>query len=134
MVQASSFYKGSKYLLILLFLGFLVYIYGRYNPAEHQVFPKCPFRTLTGYKCPGCGSQRAIHDILQGNIFAAFQQNMLLIISIPYLLLGFAFDLYRSTNPLYLRWRKRLYGTKAIYFVLAIIIVFWILRNTPVLT
>ncbi|MBN2729008.1 MAG: DUF2752 domain-containing protein [Bacteroidales bacterium] len=121
-------------MLILLFLGFLVYIYGRYNPAEHQVFPKCPFRTLTGYKCPGCGSQRAIHEILQGNIVGAFHFNMLLVIAIPYLITGFIFDRVKNPGPVFLSWRKRLFGRKAIFIVLAIIVFFWILRNTPVLT
>ena len=122
-----------KYLLIIVFLVLIGVIYSIYDPAEHTAFPQCPFRTLTGYKCPGCGSQRAIHELLHGNVSGAFYYNMLLVISIPYLLVAFLFDLVKNPGPEFLKWRKRLFGKNAIFIVLGIIVLFWLLRNTNLL-
>jgi hypothetical protein len=82
--------SGKTILYVLCITAILIagsVIYFNYNPVESFFFPKCPFLTLTGYKCPGCGSQRAIHALLHLDIRSAFQHNALLIISIPYILL-----------------------------------------------
>ena len=36
-------------------------VYVALDPATCAVFPRCPFYVLTGLKCPGCGSQLALH-------------------------------------------------------------------------
>ncbi|NPA37837.1 MAG: DUF2752 domain-containing protein [Chlorobi bacterium] len=112
-------------------LTLLVFIYKVYNPVENNFFPKCPFRELTGYKCPGCGSQRAVHHLLNFDIRDAMRENIMLVLSIPYLITGFIFDMLKNPGPKILLWRRRLFGTKAILFILAIIILFWICRNIP---
>ncbi len=118
-----------KWLLAVLGLGFLVVIYAYYDPETNPIFPKCPLRELTGYKCPGCGSQRAIHDLMHLDFSSAFQHNMLLVISIPYIVVGAVFDLIKYPSPRLALWRQRLFGTKAILTVLFLIIAFWIGRN-----
>jgi len=35
---------------------------------EKHMIP-CPVHQLTGYECPGCGMQRAIIELLKGNIW-----------------------------------------------------------------
>lgn len=55
-----------------------------FDPATGG-FPACPFRSITGLLCPGCGSQRAVHELLHGNIGPAFHANAFLPISIPLL-------------------------------------------------
>ena len=107
----------------------LALLYRTYNPCENIYFPKCPFRELTGLKCPGCGSQRAIHYLLNIDIPNASKENGLLVFSIPYLLTGLVFDLLKQPDKEVLKWRKRLFGRKAIFLILTIIIAFWILRN-----
>ncbi|MCU0451667.1 MAG: DUF2752 domain-containing protein, partial [Bernardetiaceae bacterium] len=67
----------------------LVPIYHYFPPETTPGFPRCPFRLVTGYQCPGCGSQRAIHHLLNLRVGKAFAANPLLVISLPYLLLGF---------------------------------------------
>lgn len=47
--------------------------------------PKCMFKLATGYDCPGCGFQRAIHAVLHGHIREAIQYNFFLLLAIPYL-------------------------------------------------
>jgi hypothetical protein len=33
----------------------------------------CPVKQTIGFNCPGCGMQRAIIELLQGNIIESFQ-------------------------------------------------------------
>ena len=123
--------KKYKRLFVLLGLGVLIIIYKVFNPLESKYFPKCPFLELTGYRCPGCGSQRAIHHLLNFDILGAAKENVLLVISIPYLIVGFTFDSLKNPGKTVLKWRKRLFGLKAIRIILVLIISFWILRNMP---
>lgn len=104
-------------------------IYYLFDPALVGFFPSCPFYSLTGLLCPGCGAQRAIHHLLNLQFSAAFNHNGLLLVSIPYLLLGMGFNVVKSPSEKALRWRKIFYGKKAIMLVLVVVISFWIFRN-----
>lgn len=84
---------------------------------------------LTGLKCPGCGSQRAVHHLLNLEIVLAFKQNPLLVLFIPYLLGGIWFDLANSLTHRMLEIRRRLYGVYAIWIIFTVVLAFWILRN-----
>lgn len=118
-----------KWGFVLFFVFVLVLLYRTYNPIGNLYFPKCPFRVMTGLKCPGCGSQRAIHYLLNLDILSALKENVVLVISIPYIVAGIVFDSLKKPNENTLKWRKILFGRKAIFVILAIIIVFWVLRN-----
>jgi len=37
-----------------------------FDPATTWWFPSCPFRALTGWLCPLCGSLRALHALVHG--------------------------------------------------------------------
>jgi hypothetical protein len=106
----------------------LVFLYRSFNPALYSAFPRCPFKTFTGYQCPGCGSQRAVHHLLNGDIQGAFDMNALLVISIPYLVLGYIFENSRLSER-GLRVRKFLYGKQAIWIITVVVIVFGVARN-----
>ena len=114
---------------VLIIIAVLAILYKLYSPAEYILFPKCPFRVATGLQCPGCGSQRAIHYLLNLDIYNAIKENAILVFSIPYLLIGILFDTIRSDNRSFLKWRKILFGEKAIWGILSIIILFWVVRN-----
>lgn len=43
----------------------------------------CPFHAITGLRCPGCGSQRALHALLHGDLSTTFKMNALWILAIP---------------------------------------------------
>ncbi len=122
----SKILKGS---IAIVFVTILSILYRNYNPSGNIYFPKCPFRELTGLKCPGCGSQRAVHYLLNFNIFNATKENLILVLSVPYILIGLMVDLLKQPNKKILKWRKRLFGQNAIYAILTIIMGFWILRN-----
>lgn len=120
-----------------------VALYTAIDPESSVFFPKCPFHMLTGLECPGCGSQRAIHSLLNGDIAAAIHYNLLIVLSIPYLLLLVILEIAKriilSTKPLDRAKTKLLtaisriigflYHGKAILTVIAIILLFWIFRN-----
>lgn len=124
--------KNKWFLIGILFLCSipLFFIYKEYNPTQNSFFPKCVTKTFLGVDCPGCGSQRAFHQLLNGNIGGALHYNPLFVLSLPYLALGVL--LYAlSPTPSVLLWRRRLYGYVAVRFVLILVILFTILRNTP---
>lgn len=45
----------------------------------------CPFRSLTGIDCPGCGAIRASAALLDGDLVAALDHNMLTVAALPLL-------------------------------------------------
>lgn len=65
-----------------------LYIFYTFDPETQPVFPKCPFLLTTGYECPGCGSQRAVHNLLHLNIGAALRYNAFMVLVMPYIILG----------------------------------------------
>jgi hypothetical protein len=46
-----------------------------FDPATTAWFPGCPFRAVTGWNCPGCGSLRALHALLHLDLVAALRAN-----------------------------------------------------------
>ena len=115
-------------LVITIFVP-LVIIYSKLNPENSRLFPKCPFRILTSYECPGCGSQRAIHYLLNLKIGSAIQANALLVFSIPYIILLISAELLKSKSRFFTRLYKLLYSTNAIWIVFVIIVFWWFARN-----
>ncbi len=59
-----------------------------FDPATSGIFPPCPVRYLTGWYCPGCGSLRAIHQLLHGHVWAAWAMNPLTFVLLPFLAYG----------------------------------------------
>lgn len=115
--------------LLALLAGAFAMLYF-FNPAASSVFPPCPLRYLTGWYCPGCGSLRALHQLLHGNLRAAWALNPLTVLLLPFLTYGTA-----SYVSLQLRGRylPRLF-LPAIWIraLCALIILFGIARNLPV--
>lgn len=107
----------------------LILVYKIFDPGQTGFFPACPFHSLTGLHCPGCGSQRAVHHLLNFDIVTALYHNALLIIAIPYVLLGFLFEWILNPSERVLKWRKILFGKNAILFIFSLVIFFWIFRN-----
>jgi hypothetical protein len=110
----------------LISLGIL---YLLINPNEVNFFPKCLLYGVTGFYCPGCGSQRATHQLLNFNIFGVLQQNVLYFISL--LILGY----HLIMTGIHKIFKKNIYNyiyhPKTPVVILVVIIIFWILRNIP---
>jgi hypothetical protein len=110
-------------LLAILLIGIF---YFTFNPATAGFFPKCPFFSLTGYKCPGCGSQRALHALLHLHIATAFAYNALLVMSLPILiLLGFT----EATRTRYVHFYVKVHTPLYIILYFFVVIAWWICRN-----
>ena len=104
---------------------FAIYVYARFDP-EKTFFPRCPFYWASGLKCPGCGSQRALHQLLHLDFAAAFRYNACLVLSIPFLVFLIVADFLRFRLPkLYFVSRNPILS----WTILALILLWWVLRN-----
>ncbi len=101
-----------------------------FDPATSGLYPPCPLRYLTGWYCPGCGSLRAMHQLLRGDLRAAWALNPLTVLLSPFLTYGvasYAFFQFRG------RYLPRVF-LPAIWIqaLCAVIILFGIARNLPI--
>lgn len=70
--------------LLLLLGGVLVAgYYLAFDPATEGLFPRCLILQTTGYRCPGCGGQRALHALLSGQWTEALHHNAFLLVILP---------------------------------------------------
>jgi hypothetical protein len=53
------------------------------SPEQPGHYPTCPFRAITGFACPGCGSLRALHDLAHGHVMTALTHNAMLVMMLP---------------------------------------------------
>ena len=83
----------------------------------------------SGLDCPGCGGLRATHQLLHGDIRAAFALNPLFIVVLP---IGAFFAVRALAERLTQRKWPRLLSTTAMIWIAAVgVIAFGILRNLP---
>ena len=54
-----------------------------FNPENTAWMPRCPSHMLTGHDCPGCGTLRALHALMHGDIEAAWNYSAALFFAIP---------------------------------------------------
>jgi len=99
-----------------------------FDPDGNPFYPGCLFHRTTGLLCPGCGSLRALHQILHGHISTAFHYNPMLVIAIP-LMIWFGWRILvgklRQTPV-----RIAIPG-KWVWLIVAVVLAFSIWRNVP---
>lgn len=121
--------KLNDYIIILIavILFLMLLLYFSYNPSESNIFPKCPFYSFTGLYCPGCGSQRAIHEFLHGNIFEGLKHNFLIMLLPTVLIYDWTVIVINkySEKPI----KNILHSSKTTYIILILVMSFWMLRN-----
>jgi hypothetical protein len=96
-----------------------------FNPTQSHLFPPCPLYAATGLYCPGCGSTRAVHQLLHGHVAAAFGYNPLMVVSLPFLAYAAARGLFRALPP------RRPLPAWAVWVTFAVVVGFGIVRNLP---
>ncbi|MFI9551700.1 DUF2752 domain-containing protein [Nonomuraea endophytica] len=108
---------------------------GAVDPNEPGHYPTCPFLWLTeqafgtGLFCPGCGTLRTIHALAHLDPMAALGLNPLAVAVVPFLLFWWGRWLVRSWkgSPR----RTTLAHPGYIWAFLAVVIVYWVVRNLP---
>lgn len=119
--------RSVKIALATTALAVVAVVYFVFDPSSSaSLFPKCPFYWLTGFKCPGCGSQRALHALLHADLATAFRHNALLVISLPAIAALLIASHWRTRYP---RLYARFNSTAGIAAVGITLLAWWILRN-----
>lgn len=89
----------------------------------------CPSLLVLGVACPGCGGLRATHDLATGDLAAAWHANPLWVVAVPLLVAAWATWTVRRTTG-----RPPLRVPHLVpWAVLAVVVVFGVLRNVPAL-
>ena len=98
-----------------------------FDPATSGFYPPCPVFYLTGWYCPGCGSLRALHQLLTGNLAAAWAMNPLTVLLLPFLAYGLSSEALRLLRGK--GFPKIFIPSEWIQVLCAVIILFGIARN-----
>jgi len=101
-----------------------------FDPATSGAFPPCPLLALTGWYCPGCGSLRAFHQLLHGNLGNALALNPLAVLNLPFLAYGMASYAAFVVRGRYLP--RRFLPAPWIRALAAVVVAFGIARNLPI--
>ena len=120
--------KNIQYPLIVIVLIFVGLIYFLFSPSQYELFPKCIFKDVTGLSCPGCGSQRATHELLHFNFAKAFYYNALFVVSLPIALL-ILFFYYSPLRKKFPNAAQFVFSFRGILVALTVIVLFFIIRN-----
>ena len=91
-----------------------------HNPTS--VYPPCPFKWLTGWNCPFCGGLRMTHDLIHGDLMAAINDNVFVLVGIPLLVAWLLVRRARGTDLL---------PRSSLLTVVVATIAWTVLRNLP---
>lgn len=110
----------------LLFAGAAILYF--FNPAQFGFYPTCMFYKTTGLLCPGCGTLRAMHQLLHGHVEAAFGFNALFVLSLPFVAWAcFRAARERAAHKPAWAWIRPAW----LWLGLVVFVLFGILRNFP---
>ena len=128
-MNSKSLYRKICFIsTIILIACSLLFIY-YHKPLDGQSFLRCPFYSLSGLFCPGCGSLRAFYQLLHGRFLQAWDLNPLMLLFLPFLVYAF------FREGLSLMANRTSSGpfipALIIKFILIIILAYCILRNIP---
>jgi hypothetical protein len=110
--------------IVLLAIAAIVYFF--IDPEKYGIFPRCPILALTGFKCPGCGSQRVLHSLLNGDLRQAAHYNAFLLAAIPVIAIYLINDYTKLHSS---RLDKVLNHPVTIGMLGVLTMAWWILRN-----
>ena len=110
-----------------------IYILATVPPTDFSFYPGCQFHTLTGLHCPGCGTTRALHALLNGRIAQAFAYNAVAFLVLPVLIWSFVHSLrdWQRVTPVKPPSRFRQSPSFLPLVTLALLLLYSILRNIP---
>lgn len=100
------------------------------DPHDSGTYGFCPFQSLTGLPCPGCGGLRAINDLTRGDVVAAISSNVLAVVLVVTLGVLWVVWLARRASGQHQAAFAQL-STRAALLAVPVFIVFGVVRNTP---
>lgn len=114
--------------VILVVAGIVYYVL---DPTQPNTWaPRCPLKLLTGWDCPSCGTQRAFHSLLHGDILTALHYNLFMVISLPFALLVVLASWY-NFNHRFDRLNHMLCNRYVLIAYIILYFMWWIVRNIP---
>lgn len=112
--------------IVAVVAAIVLIFYYVYDPLGSKYMPQCLFHRLTGWECPGCGSQRMLHALLHSDFAGAFHANPFALCALPFILFYLYLEVTRTRFPgLYIKTHSTWVVSSAGFAVIA-----WgILRN-----
>ena len=97
------------------------------DPNEPGHYPGCPLQATTGLDCPGCGGLRCVHALVRGDVAAAADQNLLVLLTLPLLVVGWGYWLLRSLGRISaVAWPRWIVPA-----ITTLLLAFSVVRNIP---
>ena len=99
------------------------------DPHQHASWGLCPLYAATGIYCPGCGGLRAVNDLTNGHVGAAFSSNVVVTALIPVaivLLAVWAVDRW-SGRTRHVPWERM---RPLVVALITVLVAFTVARNT----
>lgn len=115
-------YRQIKIYGAVLGILFLYYLWVRFTGLALL----CPFHTVTGFLCPGCGITRACMSLAAGDFARAYSYNQAIFWLAPLVLADVVWFHY-----FYFRYgkKKSRFHTAAVTIMLVVLLVFCVWRN-----
>lgn len=118
-----------KQLVLFVIISVLISIYYFFDPSKDSFFIGCPLKTLTGYECAGCGTQRALHELLHFNLQNAFKFNPLFTLMFFLSIIYVTIRIFGHAKTIR-KVEEFLFNKKSVVILMIIILVFSLLKNT----
>jgi len=120
--------KVISIIAIITFFGVIRYFYLN-NPSKNESpFAICMTKRIANINCPGCGGQRAFHQLLNGNFIEAGKLNIFIYFFAP--LLAYIFFSF-ALKPFNINFPDIDISTKNLGFILLFFVAFTVVRNLP---
>jgi len=104
-----------------------VFVVFRFPPDHYAIYPRCPFYSLFGVQCPGCGATRALSALLRGHFSEAVRHNLLLVTLAPIAAVILGFEAYSALR--WNRWRPLRIPSPAVIGVAVAGLLFGLVRD-----
>ncbi|MCW2847626.1 MAG: conserved hypothetical rane protein [Marmoricola sp.] len=100
------------------------------DPHSAGSWGECPWLALTGLYCPACGGLRAVNDLTNGDVLGAASSNLVFVVLVPVLVLGWLLWTRRAWTGTFTAPRSRHAGAWIAAFAV-VMVVFAVARNLP---
>ena len=116
----------NKIVLFIPLVIVLLFVLYKYNPITSGIYPRCVSYSLFSINCPGCGTLRAIHHLFNGEIIHSIKSNILIYITIVYMLVRSLISKLREQSFIIN------FSSREISGMMIFIIIYTIARNIPI--